>query len=108
MKGTEGEYYEMKVEKNIYGKNDGTLVDLYIEKIQTLKMDNKIKTAMIYETSYNKLKEVYKTEINLSSVSPEFVAKFYDTTKGTLRNNTISIFLKNLRHICNMALSKGN
>jgi hypothetical protein len=91
----------------VYGKNDESFENLFTEKIQNLKNEKKYKTAILYECSYNKLKEFYKKDILYSTISPEFVVKFSDFMKSDLSSTTIGIYLRHLRHICNIALSKG-
>ncbi|HPE39559.1 MAG TPA: site-specific integrase [Bacteroidales bacterium] len=134
MKGTKGELFEKKTNEmnffnkvfniatklidddsfsfenlrnKVYGKNDESFENLFTEKIQNLKNEKKYKTAILYECSYNKLKEFYKKDILYSTISPEFVVKFSDFMKSDLSSTTIGIYLRHLRHICNIALSKG-
>ncbi len=95
------------LKNKVYGKNDGSFEELYTEKINFLKETKKFKTAMLYECSYNKLKEFYNKDIQYSTITPEFIAKFTDFMKLELSTTTISMYLRNIRHICNIALSKG-
>jgi integrase len=134
MKGTKGEMFEKKsnelnffnkvfnigkklvdddmftfetLKAKVYGREDGSFDDLFIKKIKTLKDGKKVKTAIIYECSYNKLKEYYKKEIQFSNISPEFIKKLHEYMERDLSNTTIGIYLRHIRHICNIALNEG-
>lgn len=134
LKGTKGELYEKKMielnffnkvfntasklidddmftfetfKNKFFGKNDGSFEELYKEKINFLKETKKFKTAILYECSYNKLKEFCIKDIQYSTITPEFISKFTDFMKTELSTTTNSMYLRNVRHICNIALSKG-
>jgi integrase/recombinase XerD len=100
--GFESSYFEeKKVRKSSYVK------DLFDNYIQLLEKDDKIGTAISYKTTKNSLTG-FRNGIKITDVSKEFLRDYerYLTLKN-LSSATISIYLRQIRRIVNLAINDG-
>lgn len=82
-----------------------TINALLRERITSLAADGKVNTAELYGTVLKRIVGEFG-EVSVSDVGVEFVKRFAKSISG-LSKATQSIYLRNLRAICNYAIYKG-
>jgi len=81
--------------------------DLVNEKIKTLIENGQAKTARSYQAALAKFEVYYGGSVPFGNISSEMMVKFKDRMdKDNLSKTTISIYLRCIRSICNLAISR--
>jgi len=99
------DYFTFEEFKRIYNsktKSSKDVYSVYEEYINTLKDNNQFKTAGLYTTSLNSLKE-YKKSLHFRDITTEFLEKYARTFNKKI---IPSAYVRNLRTIYNYAISK--
>ena len=82
-----------------------TINTLFKERIESLYENGKINTGDMYSTVLKRIASKFG-EVPVESVDSEFVKSFMKSISG-LSKTTQSIYLRNLRAVCNYAIYKG-
>lgn len=112
------ENYEKALYKNKNSRYN--IISHFEDKIDSLKETNSVSTAESYEIALNSIKTYYckvkkragdVSEIPFVEITPQFLNKYetYMTSAPMNRSsNTVGIYLRNLRHIFNLAIENGD
>ena len=82
--------------------------ELFSQRIEELRADDKAKTARIYFNSLSKFESLFGENVPFSKVTTELMQQFKsEMEKDGLSTTTISIYLRNFRTICNIAIKRN-
>lgn len=90
------------------GVSSTTINELYRLRIAELRENGQVKTSIHYGNALSKFESYYGSDVDCSKVSPELIVDFKKRMETEmLTSSTISMYLRNLRAVCNYAIYKG-
>lgn len=100
-----------KFQVAVFGNQNDTsnIFSFFEEYIQNLKAEERIKTAISYQTSLNTFKRFYnKSKLNVFDINPTLLSKFqkWMVEEGN-SITTVGIYVRNLRAVYNYCISRG-
>lgn len=94
-------FAEKRIKKSSY------LEDLFTEYIENLEKSDRVGTAISYRTTINSIKK-FKSKLKITDITTEFLLEYekHLLSKG-ISPSTVGIYMRQLRRIVNVSISKG-